>query len=47
MHRRRRRHRGGGGFRPDRPDFAGNNQQGATSQPTQDEGGGDGPRQPE
>jgi len=40
-HRRRRRHRGG--YRPDRPDFAGNPQ---GAQP-QGEGGGDEPRQPE
>src|SRR4029077_10000906 len=32
MHRRRRRHRGGG-YRPDRPDFGGNQQQGAAPQP--------------
>jgi hypothetical protein len=47
MHRRRRRHRGGGGFRPDRPDYGGGHQQNAAPQPTQDEGGGDEPRQPE
>ncbi|MGC2045779.1 MAG: DUF4167 domain-containing protein [Pseudolabrys sp.] len=47
MHRRRRRHRGGGGFRPDRPDFGGAHQQGATPQPAQDDSGGDEPRQPD
>src|SRR6476660_7969442 len=46
MHSRRRRHRGGG-YRPDRPDFGGNQQQGAAPQPAHDEGGGDEPRQPE
>ena len=46
MHRRRRRHRGGG-YRPDRPDFGGGQQQGAAPQPAHDEGGGDEPRQPE
>jgi hypothetical protein len=43
-YRRRRRHRGGGGgYRPDRPDFAGGNPQGAAPQ---GEGGDDEPRQP-
>jgi hypothetical protein len=40
MHRRR-------GYRPDRPDFGGGQQQGAAPQPAHDEGGGDEPRQPE
>jgi hypothetical protein len=42
--RRRRRHRGGGGFRPDRPEFGGNNPQGAN--PQGEGGGGDEPHQP-
>ena len=47
MHRRRRRHRGSG-YRPDRPDFGGGQQQqGSPPQPAQDESGGDEPRQPE
>jgi Domain of unknown function (DUF4167) len=50
-YRRRRRHRSSGGFRPDRPDFAGdNNPQGAAPQDGggNDGGGGGGeePRQP-
>ena len=43
--RRRRRHRGGGGYRPDRPDFGGNNPQGANPQ-GEGGGGGDEPHQP-
>jgi hypothetical protein len=42
-HRRRRRHRGGG-YRPDRPEFGGNNPQTAAPQPDE---GGDEPRQPD
>ncbi|HET9717099.1 MAG TPA: DUF4167 domain-containing protein [Pseudolabrys sp.] len=46
MHRRRRRHRGG--YRPDRPDFGGNQPQHVTQQPVQqDDGGNDEPRQPD
>jgi Domain of unknown function (DUF4167) len=45
-YRRRRRHRGGGGFRPDRPDFGGNNQQGAAPQDAGEGGGSDEPHQP-
>lgn len=47
MHRRRRRHRGGGGYRPDRPDFAGGNPQGAAPQHSAQDEGGDEPRQPD
>jgi len=44
-YRRRRRHRGGTGFRPERPDFAGGNPQGASPQNAAAPGdGGDEPQ---